>query len=241
MSDGFNFDASIREALVEARRIAGSLGSDSVGTEHELLALLASGDDREINLFVNLGVERGSVEKLVKDLVRPSPKNVTDGADLPFTRRAKRVLELAMAGARYLGSDFVGNQHLLMGLVAESKGIAAQALQSHGVTVNGTVAAVARALGINPPSDEWAIDELYPRVERGNPRTPHLDALRATWGDVLDDFRGLALVADLSLLDVDAIVEVLASLDMLHRAWGGAGLVIKSQTVGATVADGAIA
>ena len=132
---GYSFTEGCRQALVAARLEAHRLGHRYVGTEHILLALIAQPDSPVSRLFRDVGVGIGSVRRDVEGLSPREKSSADPSADLPYTARAKKVLELAMSEARELGHGYVGVEHLLLGLAREEKGIAAQVLRQHGVTL----------------------------------------------------------------------------------------------------------
>jgi ATP-dependent Clp protease ATP-binding subunit ClpC len=110
----------------EARR----LGHDVIGTEHLLLGLVAEGTGIAARALQNLGISLEDVRQAVEKMVG---KGDTDKVKmLTLTPRAKKVLELAMVEARQLGQGYIGTEHILLGLIREGEGIAAQVLTSLG-------------------------------------------------------------------------------------------------------------
>lgn len=136
--------------LTEAREEAARLRHEHVGTEHLLLALLAD-SDREGDgrpsavglVFDVLAVDRTKLRDVLEQTVLPGRAQATED-QLSYTSRAKAVLELAMAEARLSRLGTVDVQHLLLGLVREERGIAAQVLLDFGVTVLKTRAELTR-------------------------------------------------------------------------------------------------
>jgi DNA-binding transcriptional regulator YhcF (GntR family) len=138
----YHFTDEVRMALALAREEAVALNHDYVGTEHALLALTREAENRrsvlwkvkvrpesvrkELLLSVRLGRHGSAEDRRGKRPMRMA---------LPYTNRQKKVLELAMSEARHMGHDYVAVEHLLMGLIREEKGIAAQVLWKYGLTV----------------------------------------------------------------------------------------------------------
>jgi ATP-dependent Clp protease ATP-binding subunit ClpC len=118
---GYHFTERVRKALAMAREEAVRLRHQEVQTQHLLFALLR--DD-------------SSVARSVEEIIRFGPEPYEPRSDLPYSTRAKHVLELAMAEARVLNHSYVGTQHLLLGLIHEQKGVAAQALAGFGITLD---------------------------------------------------------------------------------------------------------
>jgi ATP-dependent Clp protease ATP-binding subunit ClpC len=121
------FTERARKVMTMARKAAIGFNHDYVGTEHILLGLVQEGSGVAANVLENLGVALEKVRHEIEKLVRTGPSTVTKG-DKPYTSRAKKVLELAMEEARNLDHNYVGTEHLLLGLLRESDGIAAQVL-----------------------------------------------------------------------------------------------------------------
>ena len=126
------FTDRARKVMTYARQEAIRFNHDYVGTEHILLGLVKEGSGVAANVLENLGVDLEKVRLEVEKLVRTGPATVTKG-DKPYTSRAKKVLELAMEEARNLDHNYVGTEHLLLGLLRESEGIAAQVLLNLGL------------------------------------------------------------------------------------------------------------
>jgi ATP-dependent Clp protease ATP-binding subunit ClpC len=144
--NGYNFTMRVRRALALAREESARLGHEYVGTEHLLLGIAAESTEATSSVLDLFGLEQRDVVLLIEatiDRGRGSPA----GRDLPYTSRAKKVLELAMSEARELNHNYVDTEHLLLGLLAEGKGIGAQVLQQLGVTLTEARAKVAQRLG----------------------------------------------------------------------------------------------
>jgi len=133
---GYDFTTRVRGSLIKAREDALRRNHDYVGTEHLLLGLLAEEDalvmDVLDNLAANPMVLQQSVEQRLTD-GQPG-RRVRMTTDLPYTSRARVVLDQAIATAHEFGDGYVGTQHLLLGLIRETHGIAAQSLVAAGLT-----------------------------------------------------------------------------------------------------------
>ncbi|MCW8130009.1 MAG: AAA family ATPase, partial [Planctomycetota bacterium] len=123
------FTDRARKVMSFARQEAERLNHDYIGTEHILLGLVKEGSGVAANVLENLDVDLDKVRLEVEKLVKPAPDVVTMG-NLPFTPRAKKVLEYAMDEARALDHNYVGTEHLLLGLLREQEGLAAQVLMN---------------------------------------------------------------------------------------------------------------
>ena len=142
----YNFTDRVRKVLAMAREEAIRLQHDYVGTEHVLLGLIREGEGVAAAVLSNMNVDLDAVHEGVEESVRPGKATIALG-ELPYTSRAKKVLEYSMAEARELNHSYVGTEHLLLGLLREEKGIAAQVLNSLGVTLEETRSETLRILG----------------------------------------------------------------------------------------------
>jgi len=142
----YNFTERVRKVLSMARQEAIRLQHDYVGTEHILLGLIREGDGVAAHVLGNLDVDLDRIHERVEESVRKGKATIALG-ELPYTSPAKKVLEFAMAEARELNHSYVGTEHLLLGLLRERKGIAAQVLNSLGVTVDEARGETLKVLG----------------------------------------------------------------------------------------------
>jgi len=146
--NGYNFTERVRWALARAREESARLRHEYVGTEHILLGMLRDEDSVATNVIESFGVKPDALVDRVEGIVkRGQPSGTRHGPDLPYTSRAKKVLELAMTEARGLNHDYVGTEHLLLGLLREEKGMGAQVLVEAGVTLDVSRERVLDVLG----------------------------------------------------------------------------------------------
>lgn len=150
--DVYNFSERARSVLALAREESARLQHEYVGTEHIMLGLIREGGGVAATVLQNLSAELDAIRLKIETIITRGRSSPTAGLDLPYTSRAKKVLELAMWEARELNHSYVGTEHLLLGLLAEEKGIAAQVLVSSGVTLEGARAETLRILGNMAPS-----------------------------------------------------------------------------------------
>jgi ATP-dependent Clp protease ATP-binding subunit ClpC len=148
---GYNFTERVRKVLAMAREEARRLQHEYVGTEHILLGLVREGEGVAAAVLQNLNADRDEIRETIEKLVKKGRAGATTGPDLPYTSRAKTVLEQAMTEARELGHSYVGTEHLLLGLLREERGLAAQALTELGIRVDSVRAETLRLLGTPAP------------------------------------------------------------------------------------------
>ncbi len=165
----YNFTDGTRKVLAMAREEAIRMGHDYLGTEHILLGLLREGGGTGLAAIETMGVAAGELRQAVEGMVRKGKRPVARG-ELPYTSRAKKVLELAMGEARVLSHPYVGTEHLLLGLVAEEKGIAAAALEEAGITLELARATVLQLLGAKKDAPGTEATRVEPGPRESEPR-----------------------------------------------------------------------
>ena len=162
------FSERARRALTRAQEEAQHFGHNYIDTEHILLGLISEEDGVASQILVNLGVSLSKVRSAVEFIVGRSGRPNT--GEVGLTPRAKKVIELAVDEARRLNHNYIGTEHLLLGLLIEREGSAAGILESFGVTLERVLAATNKLLSQQGPSQGKAITK-----EGG--RTPILDQL----------------------------------------------------------------
>src|ERR1051326_2418519 len=177
--NGYNFTDRVRKVLQMAREEAARLHHEYVGTEHILLGLIREGEGVAAAVLTNLNVDLDDIQQKIEETVKKGKAAAAPGPDLPYTSRAKKVLELAMTEARELNHSYVGTEHLLLGLLREEKGIAAQVLTDAGVTLEQSRAETLRLLGSDMPQPSQgaaapAPATSAPKSEKKS-KTPALD------------------------------------------------------------------
>ncbi|HEV2123786.1 MAG TPA: ATP-dependent Clp protease ATP-binding subunit [Chloroflexota bacterium] len=134
MSDRFDkFTERAKKVLVLAQEEAQRFNHNYIGTEHLLLGLVREGEGIAAKVLSNLGVELNKVRSAVEFIIGRGDRMVI--GDISLTPRAKKVIELAVEEARRLNHNYIGTEHLLLGLVREGEGIAAGVLESLGVNL----------------------------------------------------------------------------------------------------------
>src|SRR5436305_10454601 len=179
--DAYNFTERVRTVLRMAREEAIWLHHEYLGTEHMLLGLVREGKGVAATVLQNLSVELDQIHQNVIETVKGGKAAQITGPDLPYTSRAKKVLELSMSEARELNHKYVGTEHLLLGLLREQKGIAAQVLIDAGVNFEAARAETLRILGTEMPQGgataqqgSGAPQTAQPKGEKKS-KTPALD------------------------------------------------------------------
>ena len=175
--NGYNFTDRVRKVLQMAREEAARLHHEYVGTEHILLGLIREGEGVAAAVLTNLNVDLDEIQQKIEETVKKGKAPAASGPDLPYTSRAKKVLELAMSEARELNHSYVGTEHLLLGLMREEKGIAAQVLTDAGVNLEQARAETLRLLGSDLPAGPKGASgqsQAVPRSEKKS-KTPALD------------------------------------------------------------------
>jgi ATP-dependent Clp protease ATP-binding subunit ClpC len=133
--NGFNFTERTRKVLAFAREEAVQRLHDHVGTEHILLGILRDGGGVAVDVLERLHVKPDVVRRDVAALMEQGTTTSVGDSALPYSSRAKKSLELAMAEARELRHSYIGTEHILLGVLREGTSPAAQILSEAGVTV----------------------------------------------------------------------------------------------------------
>ena len=147
------FTDRARKVMGLARQEAQRLNHEYIGTEHILLGLVQEGSGVAANVLKNLDIDLKKIRQEVEKLVKTGPSMVTMG-QLPFTPRAKKVLELALEEASNLGHNYIGTEHILLGLIREKDGKAAKVLTNLSVKLEQVREEVLDFLGAESPSQE---------------------------------------------------------------------------------------
>jgi len=126
------FTELARKAIEYARDEAARLRHDYIGTEHLLLGLIRLGEGRACEIIANLGIELGDLKTSIEEVVQPSGGTMTMG-QLPLTARAKKTLEVSGQEARALKSKDIDTEHILLALLKDEEGVAAQVLSMYEI------------------------------------------------------------------------------------------------------------
>jgi ATP-dependent Clp protease ATP-binding subunit ClpC len=173
------FTDRAKKVMNLARQEAQRFNHEYLGTEHVLLGLVQEGSGVAANVLKNMGVDLNRIRAEVEKLVKSGPSMVTMG-QLPFTPRAKKVLELSMEEAQNLGHNYIGTEHLLLGLIKENEGIAAKVLTNLGVKLEDVREEVLEFLGADPTDEdddiETSDDIGGESAGGGKSKTPALDS-----------------------------------------------------------------
>src|SRR4051812_2842446 len=149
------FTDRARKVMALANQEAQRFNHEYIGTEHILLGLVKEGSGVGANVLKNLDVDLRKVRLEVEKLVKAGPEMVTMGK-LPQTPRAKKVIEYAIEEARNLNHNYVGTEHLLLGLLREHDGVAAQVLRNLGLKLEEVREEVLNLLGASGEGGEEA-------------------------------------------------------------------------------------
>ncbi len=126
------FTENARKAIEYARDEAARLRHDYIGTEHLLLGLIRLGEGRAVEMLTNLGLEMNDLKTSIEEVVQPSGGTMTMG-QLPLTARAKKTLEVSGQEARALKSKDIDTEHVLLALLKDEEGVAAQVLSTYEI------------------------------------------------------------------------------------------------------------
>jgi len=160
------FSERARRVLTFAQDEAQHFNHSYIGTEHILLGLVREEEGVAAKVLTNLGIGLSKVRSAVEFIIGRGEKPAT--SEIGLTSRAKKVIELAIDEARHLGHNYIGTEHLLLGLLREKEGVATEVLDSFGITLDRVRTEVVQVLGQGGPKSKLA---------RTASRTPALDQL----------------------------------------------------------------
>src|SRR5215211_3327229 len=163
------FTDRARKVMQLANQEAQRFNHEYIGTEHILLGLVKEGSGVAASVLKNLDVDLRKIRMEVEKIVQAGPDMVTMGR-LPHTPRAKKVIEYAIEEARNLNHNYVGTEHLLLGLLREMEGVAAQVLQNLGLKLEEVREEVLNLLGAGVENEEPASTEKT--ANNGKSKTP---------------------------------------------------------------------
>ncbi|MDI6889781.1 MAG: ATP-dependent Clp protease ATP-binding subunit [Thermodesulfovibrionales bacterium] len=203
-----------RKVIIYAKEEAEKRQNDYLGTEHLLLAILREEDSLPVAILKRMGITREEIRMEVeRNLLQGTDLMILD--DVPFTPRAKKVLELAVEEARLLGHNYIGSEHILLGLIREGEGTGGKILRNFGANLLG-----ARQLTIN-----FSI-RTHTHVKERRSTTPALDEFG----------RDLTLMAREGKLDpvIDREDEIERLIQILGRRIKNNPVIIGEPGVGKT-------
>ena len=154
-----------RKVMALANQEAQRFNHEYIGTEHILLGLVKEGSGVGANVLKNLDIDLRKVRLEVEKLVKSGPEMVTMGK-LPQTPRAKKVIEYASEEARNLNHNYVGTEHLLLGLLREHDGVAAQVLMNLGLKLEEVRDEVLNLLGAGVDPEEQDLHCFFAKIIR---------------------------------------------------------------------------
>ena len=154
------FSQRARRVVVLAQEEARLLDHNYIGTEHILLGLIREGEGVAGRALESLGISLEAVRQQVEEIIGRGQQ--APSGHIPFTPRAKKVLELALREAQQLGHDYIGTEHILLGLIREGSGVAAQVLVKLGADLNRARQQVVQLLHGHPGQDVTSEDPAVP-------------------------------------------------------------------------------
>lgn len=170
------FTDRARRVVVLAQEESQRLSHNYIGSEHLLLGLLAEREGVAARALESLNVTLTAAREQVEEIIGPGQQ--TPRGHIPFTPRAKKILELSLREALTMGSEVIDTEHLLLGLIDEGDGVGAQILQRLGATAQAVREAVARLISADPEAAEVTGPGSEPRaVSVGRRVLTRVDAL----------------------------------------------------------------
>jgi len=147
------FTSRAKKVMQLANQEAQRFNHEYIGTEHILLGIVKEGTGVSARVLQNLNISLGQIQVEVEKIIQPGPNMITMGK-LPNTLRAKKVIEYAIEGSRNMDHNYVGDEHILLGLLREKEGIAAQVLMNLGLKLEDVRKEIILLIKIEEDEDE---------------------------------------------------------------------------------------
>jgi ATP-dependent Clp protease ATP-binding subunit ClpC len=207
------FTERARRVVVLAQEESRLLSHNYIGTEHLLLGLLAEREGVAARALESLNVTLNAAREQVKEIIGPGQQQLH--GHIPFTPRAKKILELSLREALNTGSEVIDTQHLLLGLIDEGDGVGAQILQRLGATTQAVREAVTTLADSEPAAEATEAPGPQPRAV-SMPRQPRIRV------DALDDVKDLLAGIDRRLSAIERHLGIDAGQEEPPAAAAGA-------------------
>ena len=185
------FTDRARRVIVLAQEEARMLNHNYIGTEHILLGLIREGEGVAAKALESLGISLDAVRQQVEEIIGRGQQ--APSGHIPFTPRAKKVLELSLRESLQLGHDYIGTEHILLGLIREGDGVAAQVLVKLGADLNRVRQQVIELNsgqqprpGPLPPREGVPLSEVQARLEAVEDRLAAVEQRVGTGPDTSD-------------------------------------------------------
>jgi len=210
------FTPNAQKVIVFAQEEAKRLNHDYMGSEHILLGITALEDCIAAKVLKNLNVDLRKLRNKIEEAA-PQGDNMMLLGEIPFTPRAKKVLEYAVEEAQKMGHSYIGTEHILLGLIREEEGIGARILQHMGIKFNAVKEEILSVLG-ETEKDEKEEEDEEREYRKESPSPRHSIKTVKTKTPTLDEFaRDLTQMAKEGKLDpvigrnneIDRVVQVL--------------------------------
>lgn len=172
-----NFSNRVNDVIRLSREEAIRLGHDYIGTEHLLLGIIREGEGLAVKILKNLGTDLYKLKRGIEDTVRSSSSTLTIG-NIPLTKQAEKVLKITYLEAKFVKSEVIGTEHLLLSLLRDEENIAAQILSQFSVNYENSKRELENILSGNP-SSSTAKNPVNPankqKQQKEKVKTPVLD------------------------------------------------------------------
>ena len=128
-----NFTARVQKVIRYSKEEAIRLGHSYIGTEHLLLGIIKENEGIAVKILKNLDCELAKLKMTIEDVARPTGESLQVGTNLPLSKRAEKALKVTYLEAKHFNSDVIGTEHLLLSLIKERDGLAAQVLSNYNI------------------------------------------------------------------------------------------------------------
>ena len=183
------FTDRARRVVVLAQEEARMLNHNYIGTEHILLGLIHEGEGVAAEALNGVGISLDEVRQQVEEMVGPG--RISPSGQIPFTPRAKMVLELSLRESLHMSHNYIGTEHILLGLLREGKGVAAKVLVKLGADLNRVRREVNQLISGGRPDEEMAATPFFFEEATTPPFVAYTKVLGEI-GEILSTLRDIA-------------------------------------------------
>ena len=169
-----NFTQRAQAAISEARECAIELGHPYIGSEHMLMGLIREGSGVAFKVLDGLGITKENLHQLITKFTG-TQNQLPGDAQIPFTPRGKRILEISAAEAKRLGHSYIGTEHILMAIIRDGDGVGARALESFGYNLSAIYNDIVQNISPTPSGSDSPGATRKQSQQKKTDNTPTLD------------------------------------------------------------------
>ena len=202
-----NFTQRAQAAISEARECAIELGHPYIGSEHMLMGLIREGSGVAFKVLDGLGVTKENLYQLITKFTG-TQNQLSGDAQIPFTPRGKRILEISAAEAKRLGHSYIGTEHILMAIIRDGDGVGARVLESFGYNLSAVYNEIIQSLSPTPTGSESSAPSRKQSQQKKATNTPTLDKYGRDFTALAKDSKFDPVIGRME--EIDRVIQILS-------------------------------